>query len=76
VSQPQFDSFGERLPDLPASPAQDRASRWMLRVGIGLFWSLVVVVITARAIYFDPQFAATFGQLAAIPSAIRAIFGV
>ena len=74
----QFDGFGERLPggDIKSSVPQDRVSRWMLRAGTGLFWSLVVVIIAARVIYFDPDFANKFGQLAAIPQALRAIFGV
>lgn len=72
MQQSQFDSFGERLPkyDLRTSAPQDTVSRWMLRGGIGLFWSLVVVVLTARAIYFDPELAAKFGELAANLSAI------
>jgi hypothetical protein len=73
----QFDCFGERLPEsAPQVPdSQDRVSRWMLRAGVGLFWSLVAVVITARVVYFDPDPFAKFGQLAAISSAVRAIFG-
>lgn len=70
----QFDGFGERLPtyDVQTSRPQDTGSRWIRRGGIGLFWSLVVVVITARVIYFDPDLAAKFGQFAA---SVSAIFG-
>ena len=65
--QTKFDSFGERLPKcgLGTCGPQDAGSRWVLRGGIGLFWSLVIVVITARVIYFDPDLAAKFGQFAA-----------
>lgn len=72
MQQTQFDSFGERLPeyDLQTRGPQDAVSRWMLRGGIGLFWSLVIVVIAARVIYFDPDLAAKFGQFAARVSAI------
>jgi hypothetical protein len=72
VQQTQFDSFGERLPkyDPRTSGPQDSVSRWMLRGGIGLFWALVVAVLTARVIYFDPDLAAKFGQFAAHLSAI------
>jgi hypothetical protein len=70
--QTRFDSFGERLPTYEARTRgpQEAASRWVLRGGIGLFWSLVVVVLTARVIYFDPELAAKFGQFAATLSAI------
>jgi hypothetical protein len=72
VQQTQFDSFGERLPkyDPRRSGPQDSVSRWMLRGGIGLFWALVVAVLTARVIYFDPALSAKFGQFAAHLSAI------
>ena len=70
----RFDSFGERLPALEAgaSGSQGPVSRWMLRGGIGLFWTLVVVVIAARVIYFDPDLAAKFEGFAA---SLSAIFG-
>lgn len=72
MQQTQFDSFGERLPeyDVRTSRPPDAVSRWMLRGGIGLFWSLVAVVVAARVVYFDPDLAAKFGQLAANLSAI------
>ena len=72
MQQTEFDSFGERLPkyDLRTSGPQSAVSRWVLRGGIGLFWSLVVAVLTARVIYFDPDLAAKFGQVAAHLSAI------
>jgi hypothetical protein len=74
VQPTQFDSFGERLPtyDPQKRGSQDVVSRWMLRGGIGLFWSLVAVVLAARVVYFDPDFAAKFGQLAA---SLSAMFG-
>ncbi len=76
MQQIEFDGFGERLPEshLPPIP-QDRASRWVTRAGVGLFWSLVVVIVTARALYFVPAFAGNFEKLAAIPHLIRTIFG-
>ena len=68
----QFDSFGERLPkcDEQTLAPQSAVSRWVFRGGIGLFWTLVAVVLAARVIYFDPDFAAKFGQLAANLSAL------
>ncbi len=74
----QFDSFGEPLPDsrvLAARPAGN-ASRWMLRIGTGLFWSLVVAILSARVLYFDPDFAAKFGQVAALFRPIATMLGV
>lgn len=70
----RFDSFGERLPIYDAQPRGSQAvvSRWMLRGGIGLFWSLVAVVIAARVIYFDPDLAARFGEFAA---SLATVFG-
>jgi hypothetical protein len=75
VQQTQFDSFGERLPigDAQTRAPQDAVSRWMLRGGIGLFWSLVAGVVAARVIYFEPGMVAKFGQFAA---SLAAIFGV
>jgi hypothetical protein len=74
VQPTQFDSFGERLPkyDPQTRGPQSVVSRWVLRGGIGLFWSLVAVVLAARVIYFDPDFAAKFAQFAA---SLSTIFG-
>jgi hypothetical protein len=73
----QFDSFGEPLPGDRGGLAepQGNASRWMLRVGTGLFWSLVVAILSARVLYFDPDFAAKFGQVAALFRPIATMFG-
>lgn len=70
----RFDGFGERLPisDAQTRSSQEVVSRWVRRGGIGLFWSLVAVVIAARVAWFDPDLAARFGQLAA---SLSAIFG-
>lgn len=73
---PMFDGFGERLPDCDApAEARDGGSRWMLRLGTGLFWSLVVAVTVARVMFFDPHLAATFGSVAAAASQAIAVFG-
>jgi hypothetical protein len=72
----QFDSFGEPLRDALATRPQGQASRWMLRVGTGLFWSLVVAILSARVLYFDPDFASKFGQMAALFRSIPTMFGV
>ncbi len=71
MQQTQFDSFGERLPigDAQMRAPRHAVSRWMLRGGIGLFWSLVAVVVAARVIYFDPALVAKFA------ASVAAIFG-
>lgn len=61
----QFDSFGERIPNAqPHDVDQRRTSRRVLLAGTGIFWTLVVVILSARALYFDPDVASTFAQLA------------
>jgi hypothetical protein len=74
MQEVQFDAFGEpvKTDDGRAAIPQGRVSNWVLAAGTGLFWFLVVVIVLARAVYFDPDFASKFGQLEA-PS--RAIFG-
>jgi hypothetical protein len=75
VQNAQFDAFGEPVEyaEPPASASEhSEASRWMLRAGTGLFWSLVVIIVAARATFFDPDFAGSFAHVA---TAIKAIFG-
>jgi hypothetical protein len=62
MRQLQFDAFGEPVTqDLHAAaePANctGAASRIALKAGIGVFWMLVVVIVAARAAFFDPNFA-------------------
>lgn len=61
----QFDSFGERIP-LAQSHDVDyrRTSRRVAVAGQGIFWMLVIVILSARALYFDPDFASKFAQFA------------
>ena len=50
IEPPKFDPFGEpvRIADA-AEPA-----RWLARTGTGLFWTLVIAIVAARAVYFEP----------------------
>jgi hypothetical protein len=48
-----FEPFGERL-GVEKIEQRSRASRTLTRVGAGLFWTLAAVIVTARAIYFQP----------------------
>ena len=62
----EFEPFGERLTQ-EDSPRQDsRASKWLMRAGSAVFWSLVVAIVLARAVYFDPSVFAGFDRLAAL----------
>jgi hypothetical protein len=62
----QFDPFGETLQIPPTGEVrQGRASQVALRLGVGVFWSLVAVIVTARVVYFDPGAAKTFWLAAA-----------
>ena len=54
MSQPAFDPFGEPVPAAEPSLAPDRASKWLKQAGTGLFWVLVVAIVLARAVYFEP----------------------
>jgi hypothetical protein len=48
-----FDPFGEEV-TMTERTAPVRGSRWLMRAGAGLFWTLVIVIVAARAIYFQP----------------------
>ena len=53
VEPSQFDPFGE--PVVVAGAAETaQTSRWLERTGAGLFWTLVIVIVVARAVYFEP----------------------
>jgi hypothetical protein len=52
VVSAKFDPFGEPVA-MADSPSSQRSS-WLMRAGTGLFWSLVLAIVLARAIWFDP----------------------
>jgi len=61
-----FEPFGERLsPGRDARP-QSRASKYLLWVGTGLFWSLVGAIVLARAAFFEPNIFDGFSRIATI----------
>ena len=71
MRQLQFDPFGEPVAqDLRsidvAGSRPGAVSRIALKAGVGVFWGLVVVIVAARAAYFDPDFAEHFGSVAAL----------
>ncbi|MDQ8729173.1 hypothetical protein [Bradyrhizobium sp. LHD-71] len=59
-----FEPFGERLGQ-PERRQGGRMSSWLLRTGAVVFWSAVVLIVAARATYFDPG-VFDFDRLAAI----------
>jgi hypothetical protein len=61
-----FEPFGERLAQDNGLRQDDRASRWLMRIGSLVFWSLVVTIVAARALYFDPAVFAGFERLAGL----------
>ena len=61
-----FEPFGERLTQDNNLRPDDRASRWLMRIGSTVFWSLVVTIVAARALYFDPAVFAGFDRLASL----------
>jgi hypothetical protein len=75
--QAKFDPFGEpvKYEEPRLSAPQGAVGGWLARAGTGIFWSLVVVILVARVVYFDPDLAEKFGQVAALSQAIRAFFG-
>jgi hypothetical protein len=53
VEPSKFDPFGEPVAMIDAAePAP--ASRWLARTGAGVFWALVIAIVAARAVYFEP----------------------
>lgn len=64
MPQPSFDPFGEVVP--AASADQRRpAGAWLARSGNVVFWSLVAVIVAARAAYFHPEVAFRFNAAVA-----------
>jgi hypothetical protein len=77
VQEVRFEAFGEPVKyDAPTVAAPQRSiSRWMTVAGTGLFWSLVFVIVVARAIYFTPDMAGKFWQLEAFARSLRTMIG-
>jgi hypothetical protein len=64
----RFEAFGEPVKyneSLVAGP-QGRVSSWLTLAGTSVFWSLVAIIVVARAVYFVPDLAGKFWQLEAL----------
>jgi len=66
-----FEPFGERLAQQGARRRDGHASRWLLRIGAVVFWSLVAAIVLARAVFFDPGVFAGFDHVAGL---VRSVF--
>jgi hypothetical protein len=65
MRQSRFEPFGEPIAQ-ETPDGQDRpASKWLLWAGSAVFWSMVAVIVAARAAYFDTG-VFNFDRLAAI----------
>ncbi|MGE5159443.1 MAG: hypothetical protein ACM3OF_15005 [Gemmatimonas sp.] len=53
MQDPRFDPFGEPVATAD-SQASGSGSLWLTRTGAGLFWILVIIIVAARAVYFQP----------------------
>jgi hypothetical protein len=61
-----YEPFGERLvPERQAGPPS-HASKYLLWAGTGLFWSLVGIIVLARAVMFEPGVFDGFSRVAAL----------
>jgi hypothetical protein len=49
-----YEPFGEQVYFEESARSEGRASKWLMRLGAGIFWSLAGAIVVARAIYFVP----------------------
>ena len=69
-----YEPFGERLaPERDARP-RSTASRYLLWAGTGLFWSLVVTIVLARAAFFEPGFFDGFNRAVTLAGRVLGVF--
>jgi hypothetical protein len=59
-----FEPFGEELVSETDTQPRSRASKYLLRAGTGLFWSLVAAIVLARAAFFQPGIYDSFNHVA------------
>lgn len=55
MSRAKFDPFDEKMELKDGVGARSNGSKQLTRVGVSIFWLLVVVIVSARAIYFRPE---------------------
>jgi hypothetical protein len=58
----KFEPFGEPIELDEKVQPETAASRWLMRIGAGVFWALALTIIVARGVYFEPGIFDGFGQ--------------
>jgi hypothetical protein len=78
MPETKFDSFGEPVNYSESSVAQSAGAvaGWLARAGTVIFWSLVAIILVARAVFYDPNIAGRFDHVAELSRAIRTVLGV
>jgi hypothetical protein len=69
-----FEPFGERMAQEDGLAQASRASKLLLWAGSAAFWSLVAVIVLARAAYFSPNVFSSFDRLAALMARASGLF--
>jgi hypothetical protein len=77
MQEMRFEAFGEpvKYDESPVAPPQGQISSWLTLAGTSLFWSLVAVIVVARAVYFVPDIAGKFWQLEALGRTALTVIG-
>jgi hypothetical protein len=65
-----FEPFGEPLVSETDGQPRSRASKYLLRAGTGLFWSLVAAIVVARAAFFEPGIYDSFSRVASLAKSL------
>jgi hypothetical protein len=66
----EFEPFGEPLAEEASLRPVGRASRWLLWTGAAAFWSLAILIVVARAAYFEAGVFSGFDRVAALARAV------
>jgi hypothetical protein len=77
MQEMRFEAFGEpvKYEESPVAAPQGPISSWLTLAGTSLFWSLVAVIVVARAVYFVPDLADKFWQLEALGRTALTVIG-
>lgn len=62
MDQAKFEPFGEAVPLSGETGVRARASRWLVRAGTVLFWTMAIAIVIARAFCFKPGLFDGFGR--------------
>src|SRR3954469_22940969 len=70
MERTRFEPFGEQLVSATDTQPRSRGSKLLLRVGTGLFWSLVAGIVLARAAFFEPGVYDGFSRVASLAKSL------